>query len=303
MKHKPTFQTIAASLLTAALMATSPLTSAENMSKQATGNVQSVQPGVTERALDKSREKRNEIISEAVAALAETKAALKALDAKKPDEAIAALERVTGKLDIILARDPSLALAPVDVAVATHDIYASADTIKKAVKQTEEYLDDGKVQEARAILANLASETIVSVTSIPLATYPDAIKAVVPLIDQGKIDEARAALETVLTTLVVEKHVIPLPIVRAKLMLKSAEALAENKERTEADDELLKSLIKDARNQLAMAEALGYGDKKAHKTLRSQLDKIESGIKSGKGGAGFFEKIRKTLSDLDSDDK
>jgi hypothetical protein len=39
-----------------------------------------------------------------VAALAETKSALRALDAKKTEEAMAALEGASGKLDIVLAR-------------------------------------------------------------------------------------------------------------------------------------------------------------------------------------------------------
>jgi hypothetical protein len=77
-------------------------------------------------------QQRKKIIGEAVAALAETKSALRALDAKKTEEALAALERASGKLDIVLARDPRLALAPIDVGVTTYDVYATLDAIKKA---------------------------------------------------------------------------------------------------------------------------------------------------------------------------
>ncbi|MGS8570856.1 YfdX family protein, partial [Salmonella enterica subsp. enterica serovar Braenderup] len=60
-------------------------------------------------------------------------------------------------------------------------------------------------------------------TNIPLASYPAAVKAVVPLIDQGKIEEAKAALQSALNTLVEERSVLPLPVLRAKLLLKRAE--------------------------------------------------------------------------------
>lgn len=69
------------------------------------------------------------------------------------------------------------------------------DSIKKAVKEAEDYLEEGKVQDARTLISGLMSQIDIRVTSISLATYPAAIKAVTPLIDQGKIDEAKAALE------------------------------------------------------------------------------------------------------------
>ena len=69
------------------------------------------------------------------------------------------------------------------------------------------------MQQARALLSGLASESELQVTNLPLATYPAAIKAVAPLIDAGKKDEAKAALQLALNTLVVERFITPLPTV------------------------------------------------------------------------------------------
>jgi len=90
-------------------------------------------------------------------------------------------------------------------------------------------LDSGKKNEALA-----ASETVVTVANIPLATYPAAIKDAVRSIDANKIDEAKATLQAALNTQVLTETIIPLPVVYAGESLKEAETLAEKTDRTKA---------------------------------------------------------------------
>lgn len=137
---------------------------------------------------------------------------------------------------MILARDPGLSLAPVDVAVTTHDLLAGPDTVKAMIHDAEEYLEHGEVQKARPLVTSLRSDIVFRTTSIPLGTYPAAIKAITPLIDEGKLDEASAGLQAALNTLVTTDEIIPLPILRAKLLLDGADVLAENRERTAEDN-------------------------------------------------------------------
>lgn len=295
-------KTLYAALLSLGLIASSPAfaqdTALPHKPQEQTEVGKSVQPQVDAKATEQAAEKRKKITADAIAAVAETKNALKLLDEKKADEALAALERVTGKLELILARDPKLALAPVDVEVITFDLIAKLDTIKAVIKEAEDYLEDGEVQKARPLVANLASEIQIRTTSIPLATYPGAIKAVAPLIDAGKVDEAKVALQAALNTLVVTTDVIPLPVLRAETLLRNAEALAENKERTDKDNKTLANQLAEARNQLKMAELLGYGNKKAFKPMYEQIDQIEEKTADGKSGKGWFDKIKQQLSDL-----
>ncbi|OBY90475.1 hypothetical protein A6723_005180 [Pseudomonas sp. AU11447] len=295
-------KTLYASLLSLGLIASSPAfaqdTALPHKPQEQTEVGKSVQPQVDANATEQAAEKRKKITADAIAAVAETRNALKLLDEKKADEALAALERVTGKLELILARDPKLALAPVDVEVITFDLIAKLDTIKAVIKEAEDYLEDGEVQKARPLVANLASEIQIRTTSIPLATYPGAIKAVAPLIDAGKVDEAKVALQAALNTLVVTTDVIPLPVLRAETLLRNAEALAENKERTDKDNKTLANQLAEARNQLKMAELLGYGNKKAFKPMYEQIDQIEEKTADGKSGKGWFDKIKQQLSDL-----
>jgi hypothetical protein len=259
----------------------------------------SVQAEVDNKATEKVDEKRKKIIADASAAINATKQALQALEEKNTEEALAALERATGKLELILVRDPALSLAPVDVRVVTYDLLASPDTVKAVIHDAEKFLDDGEIQKARPLVANLASEIVISSTNIPLASYPAAIKAITPLIDAGKLDEARAGLQAALNTLVVTTdEIIPLPVLRAQQLLENAEALAEDEERTVKDNETLANILTAARTQLNMAELLGYGSKKSFKPMYEQLDMIEKKTTGGRGGKGWFDRIKQQLSEL-----
>lgn len=243
-------------------------------------------------------EKRKEVLSDAVMALQETRTALKALDEGKTKEALSALEKATGKLEIILARDPSLALAPTGVSAMTHDILGSVKAVKQARDEAEDLLDKGKVQDARRLIGSLASETVISTMNLPLATYPDAIKEAVRLIDKGKTEEAKIVLQTALNTLVVTKTIIPLPVVIAENLLKEAEALAENKDRTEEENKKLSDLLRVAQNEIELAQALGYGSKKNFDIFYKEIDLVREKTSDGKSGTGFFKKIKDSMTGL-----
>lgn len=240
-------------------------------------------------------EKRQEIFKEATDAISETKNAINALDENKSEAALAALERASGKLTIILGREPELALAPADVNMASFDILADVKEVEALRDEIKEAMDDGRLQEARHLINDLASETVISVTSIPLATYPVAIEEAAKLIDEGKLEDAKQALMDALNTIVITDTIIPLPVANAENMLKEAETLTEKADRSETENKHLADLLKNARKELKFAEVLGYGSKEDFKNLYDQLDKIDDKIKEGKSGTGFFNKIKNHL--------
>lgn len=260
--------------------------------------VTEVQPEVQKETDSQAADKRKQVLDEAVSALALTKSALAALDEKESARALATLAEVTGKLELIVAREPTLALAPVDVRTIVHDLFANTETIEAMTDEALDALKHGEVQRARRVLALLASEIVIAVTNIPLATYPAAVKSVVPLIDQGKIEEAKAALQLALGTLVETLSVIPLPILRAKLLVKRAETLTEDGQRSEASGERLQDLLNEARQQLEMAELLGYGKKKDFEPLYSELKKVKEKTAGGGSEKGWLDEIKARLSKL-----
>lgn len=120
----------------------------------------------------------------------------------------------------------------------------------------------------------------------------------VPLIDQGKIEEAKAALQSALSTLVEELSVLPLPVLRAKLLLKRAEPLVDDGQRSEASNERLETLLNEARQQLEMAELLGYGKRKDFEPLYAELKKIKEKTGGGGCGKGWLDEVKAKLSKL-----
>jgi len=266
-------------------------------SNTSAGDAEKAKKEIEKAEQDQTTEKRKEILEEAASAIRETQYALKVLDEKKNKDALTALERATGKLEIILARDPELAMAPSGVNAATYDILADVNAVKSMRNAIEDAMDDGHLQAARRMIRNLASETVIRVTNIPLATYPDAIKLAVKHIDDGKIDEAKRILQTALNTLVIKDTIIPLPIVRAENILKETEKLAEKADRSEEDNKHLTDLLEGARMELEFAQALGYGTKRDFKNLYKQIDEIEDKTEGSKSGFGFFNKIKGYLKD------
>jgi hypothetical protein len=245
-----------------------------------------------------TEDKRKALMADATSAIQETQAALKTLDEGKTSQAIAALERATGKLDLILARDPKLELAPAGVSVTTYDVQGGLDAVKQVRKEAEELIEAGRLQEARRLIKNLASETVISVSNIPLATYPDAIKRAVKLIDEKKPDDAKRVLQAALNTQVVIDTVIPLPVVKAEEFLKTAEGLAQKKDRTKDDNDRLKTSFDRANEQLQFARALGYGTKKDFDKMYQQLAEIRDKAADNQSGTGWFAKIKASISEL-----
>ena len=303
MKHSLKHSILCASFIGLGLAMSAPSLSADSAlpaKPQAQSEAsQSIQPKVDKQTADAAAEKRKKLLADATAALAETHKALKALENRNNEAALKALAEVTGKLDLILARDPKLAQTPVATEVVTYDLLSNLDTIKSVIQEAKAHFNDGEIQKARPLVASLASEIQYRTHHIPLATYPAAIKALVPLIDAGKIDEAKARLQAALNTLVVTTDdVIPLPKLRAEHLLKQAQELAEKKDRSKEENDKLTKHIQAAREQLQMAELLGYGKKTDFKPIYEQIGEIENKSAGGKSGTGWFDKLKQHLADL-----
>ncbi len=278
----------------------------------------SVESEVASKGQDEISTKRKALVKEAITALSETKKALKALEDDRPKDALTALAKVTGQLEIVLSRDPHLAFVPIDVEVTSHDIYADLQTINHVKEQATELLGNGEVQQARELLSGLASELVMNTISLPLTTYPDAIKAIVPLIDEGKIEEAKKGLQAALQTVVVSNRlVVPLPILRAEVLLNQADDLAHKLEHPEEKDETkigeeataeqpqdpaaqkdeVLAKLENAQKQLAMAEALGYGIKEdRYEEFEKNIATLEAKVRGKESTTGVFSSLKQSLS-------
>ena len=241
-------------------------------------------------------ERVQKITKEAVEAINSVGEVIDLLDKKEKEKALESVEKVLGKLEVLIARDPNLQIVPVDVKEQVVDFPGSLEDIELAKKEIVRLIKDDEVQLARDIMLNLASELDIYVTALPIGTYPVVIKAIIPLIEQDKFEEAKALLIEALETLVIEKIVIPLPLLRAEQTIIKANELA-NKEN--ANKEELKKLLAYAKEQLELAEALGYGKKDIdYKDIYEEVKKLEDILGSDKSTKDIFKTLKEKLSSI-----
>ncbi|WP_114389615.1 YfdX family protein [Notoacmeibacter marinus] len=282
--------------------------------EQAEENREAVQGSVDEEAGRQLDERRQQLISEAVSAIDETENALTALDEGETRQALDALAVATGKLELIVAREPELQLAPVAVNMITHDVLADVPTIEAARERIEDLIDDGEIQKARPLISAFGSELVISTSNLPLGTYPDAIKLATKLIDQGDVEGAKQVLRTALGTLVVTDAVVPLPIMRAEMLLAEAEAKldrtatetsndAATDDTAEGSSETVdaitpEELVEAAREELRIAEALGYGVERDYADLRDSIEELDDQIEAEEDTGGIFDTIADNFRSL-----
>jgi len=217
------------------------------------------------------------------------------LRAKDKEKAINTIQDVLGKLEVLIAKDPSKELIPVDVKEQVIDFPGTLADAVYAREVVMALLEEEEVQKAREIMLQLASELDIYITALPVVAYPEALKAIVPLIEEEKFDEAISLIVQVVETLVVEKVVIPLPILRAEQAIIKASELTKDKEDANKDE--LKELLAYAKEQLTLAQALGYGKvTEDYKDLLEEIEKIEKILEGDESTKDIFETLKEKLS-------
>jgi len=221
--------------------------------------------------------------------------ATKLIKEDKLKDAIKKLQAATGKFDIALAANPKLGLVPVAGSVVVSELITTPEAIKTQVKLATDFLEDSKVQAARALLAPLQDDMVTSTTYLPMATYPDAIKLATKMLVDGKKDAALATLATALSTFVEEQSVIPLSLLRAEAMVIAASELDKEKAKDKA---LL--LLDGAQQQLEVATALGYTTKSSalYDDLSDQIKALKKEIKGGNVVERLYKKLKASFSSL-----
>lgn len=257
--------------------------------KEVTKQVEAAQDNYVDERIKK-------VTDEAVEAINLVAKVVDLLDQKEKEKALEEIANVLGKLEVLVARDPNLQLVPVDVRESVVDFPGTVDDVEVAKAEVVALIKASEVQLARDIMLNLASELDIYVTALPIGTYPVVLKAIIPLIEQEKFDEAKMLLIEALETLVIEKIVIPLPILRAEQAIIRANELA-NKENPNKDE--LKELLAYAKEQLQLAEALGYGKVEIdYKDLYEEIEKLEKILEGEDSTKDIFETLKEKLSSI-----
>lgn len=239
-----------------------------------------------------------DVIKEAQDALQETYRGIEAIRQGDHPGAVAALAAAVGRLEILLARRPDLALAPFDVTVEVIEFVGDIDTIRAVPTAADLALSGGHLQAARKLLSGFASETVVRVHNLPMATYPAAIREAARLLDAGRDDEAAFALRAALATIVLTETVLPHPLIDAVTHLDAARALAETEGRSDEQNQALTAAIDAARTSLERAEAFGYGTRSEFRDLYREIREIERRASGDVSITGLFTGIVESARSL-----
>ena len=233
------------------------------------------------------------LVGEAQEAVQETQKAIAAIEQGNKRKAIKALESATGKLDVVLARNPELGFVPLESEV---DILALApldlDTVEEIRKEIKRAIRKDELVKARELLDNLASELRITTVNLPLATYPAAMEEAAALLDRDEFNAAEGILQTALSTLFIEERQSPIPVIKAQALIDEADSLIQ----VDGHEEIVQSMLKEARKELKLAEELGYGDRdKLYTSLDKEIEEIGKQISAGDRAEIAFGNLKDKL--------
>ena len=245
-------------------------------------------PELERRRQQAEQQARQTLDKDAIAAIAETQNAIKAIAAGKRDEALAAIERATGKINILTARNPAAGLIPVDVEVEVIDTAPlDVGAIRALARAAEQAVKARDFPGARVVLHGLVSEIRVRTYNLPLATYPIAMRDAARLLDQNKSAEAQTLLQAALNTLAVIDQVTPLPLATAQT------AIAQAQEKRDQDKEGAKRLLAVAKEELNRARELGYaGNDPEYAALDKAIGDIERQLDGKQDTGSAFARLK-----------
>ncbi|MFP4414679.1 YfdX family protein, partial [Coleofasciculus sp.] len=161
--------------------------------------------------------------------------------------------------------------------------------IKDIRKEIKSAVNSGDLPAARRLFNSLASEIRVTVSNLPLATYPNALKKAAKLIDEGNTAEAKGVLQIALSTLVLLEEYQPLPILNARNLIQSASS--------ESDKDKAMQMLANARTRLKLAQELGYAeDDQEYEQLNTEIKNLEQQLKADEDTKNAFEKLKTRIA-------
>jgi len=212
----------------------------------------------------------------------------------KEREAIDALKEASKKFEEILAADPNLKMAPIASDMQLTQTFGPIDEIKAKVNMAQNLLDQGKVQDARAILLPLSDEMVTQTAYLPMVTYPETIKLATKKLLNADKPGAIEILDAGFGTVVEEQAIVPLSLLRAEAMITAASKL----EKTNKKDVL--ELLNSANEQLQLATILGYTNEASdlYLDLSGQIKALKKEAEGPNAVEKLYEKMKTSFTKL-----
>jgi ribonuclease HII len=280
------------SAITASLLVSTPGIAKEQAAKDAT--VKQVNKIAISNAKEDARNNQTKLVQEAIESLKYAQSAVIDLEHKDTKKATEDLEKAIGKLEVILAAKDAPKLLPINNMIRVQEFVGTADDVEKAVKTVKALLDDGKVQEARALMIPLVSEIDITTVSLPLASYPDALKLAAKYVHDNKPEKAKEVLYIALSTFSEVTQVVPIPLLESTDLIAAASRIAKE------DKELAIKYLDGANEALNVAQKLGYVSKSetTYKMLHEKIEEVKKEIRGKNKAEKLFESLAQKLKEF-----
>ncbi len=250
---------------------------------------------VRQRTLKEIEKQQALVAKEALAAVTQTNDAINFIHTGHVKKAETAIKSALDNTKILLKKSPGADLFPVDESVNVHDIVTTIPQVKHVVKGANAEMTKGNYQAAADMLNNLKSEMDIVTVNLPLSTFPGGLKQALSLFGKNKTQQAGQILLGMMNSLVVNQVVIPLPVLRAQVMLAESQNLFIRKE----DKSKIMNLLENADYQLKLAQALGYGNfDKEYADISKDIANVKNSVKNGNASQDIFAKLMKKTEDF-----
>jgi len=282
------------SAITASLLLTTAGVAKEQAAKDAT--VKEVKKIAISNAKEDAGKHQVKLVAEAVESLKFAQQAVVALEHKDAKKATEDLEKALGKLEVILAAKDAPKLLPVNNLIKIQEFVGTAKDVDVILKKVKKMLDDGRVQEARALMIPLASEIDITVVSLPLASYPDALKLAAQYVHDNKLEKAKEVLYIALSTFTEVTEIVPIPLLESADLINAASRIVKE------DKERALKYLDAASDALDVAEKLGYVSESAttYKMLHEKIKEVQKEIKGKNKAEKLFESLTEKLKEFKS---
>ncbi len=236
---------------------------------------------------------KKKISDEAVKVVENSTKIIELLDKNQKDDALSLIETSIGKLEIILNEHPEISLLPVSVTAKIYDTVLTLSEIKENREILKTLITKGYLQDARIILEGMVSEIDIQEKDLPLITYPKALSIAATLIKKDKINDAKKVIQDALNALIIKEDVIPLPLIKAQVILEKVSSIVEKKNFSK---EKAITYLKVADYEISMAEELGYGKRdKEFKDLHTRIENIKEKISANEESKGLIKQLLDNL--------
>ncbi len=249
-------------------------------------------------SVDKEKKKQKESFHEApqeiVKGFEDTLKAISYLEGKNIKEAKKALKSATENFNTALKASPELDIVPLSQEIVVNEFLGDAARVKKALILADNLIAQYDTQVAKAVLAPLEDEMIITTQAIPMKLYPLATEKALEVLDKGDTEKALEMLHVSLNTIITETVIMPLPLLVAEDLVNSAAMLDKTKK-----EEAL-TLLNLAQDELKKALYLGYTKKYApeYKELDDQIEALKKEIKGKNVVEKLYDKLKESFSSL-----